>query len=115
MFLSSKTPYWPAQSGRREEMPGHCKLVHINHLGRHGSRHATKVKDALRIREALTTAKLDGGLSPKGLQALQWTEEYLAEEEKHLGKRHPHAESLPSRTSDRCASSDDRRFRILCR
>ncbi len=33
VFLGSKTPYWPQQIGDREPMPGHCKLVHVNHVG----------------------------------------------------------------------------------
>lgn len=84
MFLSSKTPYWPSQLGAREVMPGHCKLVHINHLGRHGSRHATKLKDAERLLWALTQLSPDE-LTPKGQQALAWLREYLEVESKHLG------------------------------
>ena len=34
MFLSSKTPYYQQQLGEREAMPSHCRLVHINHLGK---------------------------------------------------------------------------------
>lgn len=65
-------------------MPDHCKLVHVNHLGRHGSRHATKLKDAERLRFVLESAEED--LTLLGKQALEWVREYIRIEAEHLGK-----------------------------
>lgn len=85
-FLSSKTPYWPQQlGGPLEDMPSHCRLVHVNHLGRHGSRHATKLKDASRVLAALQRADAEDGLTPRGRDALGWVEDYIAEEKAALG------------------------------
>lgn len=87
MFLGSKQPYWPQMMGavEREEMPAHCKLVHVNHLGRHGSRHATKLKDASRTLAALQRAEASGELTQKGKEALQWITEYIATETAMIG------------------------------
>lgn len=61
MYLGSKTPYSPGEeSGNLEVMPPQCKLVHIGHVGRHGSRHSTRLREAVHVRDALkqvTTGK----------------------------------------------------------
>jgi hypothetical protein len=87
MFLGSKQPYWPQMMGAavREEMPAHCKLVHVNHLARHGSRHATKLKDASRTLASLQRAEATGELTQKGKEALQWISEYIATETAMIG------------------------------
>ena len=78
MFLSSKTPYFPQQHwASYEPMPPHCELVHINHLGRHGSRHSTKLKAALHAYDAL--AEVRGGRGLCARDVLIWPYDAPAE------------------------------------
>lgn len=87
MFLSSKTPYFPQQHYTTyEAMPSHCKLVHINHLGRHGSRHSTKLKASLHLYDALAEALRLGKLKPRGVVLLQWIARFAEHERDQLGE-----------------------------
>jgi hypothetical protein len=89
MFLSSKTPYWPQQMGDREEMPAHCKLAHVNHVGRHGSRHATKLKAPKRLGSTLREAAALNQLTPLGHEVLNWVADFYRDEFVHLGELTP--------------------------
>lgn len=42
-YMSSKAPYHIHMNNENWESPPGCRLVHINHLSRHGSRHLTKL------------------------------------------------------------------------
>jgi hypothetical protein len=87
MFLSSKTPYYPQQQySTYEAMPPHCKLVHINHMARHGSRHSTKLKGAVDLLDTLSAALRIGKLKEAGSEALRWSAQYLESERTQLGK-----------------------------
>ena len=44
-YLSTKAPYPEPRQGQTLPLPDNCQLVHINHLGRHGSRHITNWQD----------------------------------------------------------------------
>jgi len=85
MFLSSKTPYYSQQHGEYEAMPPQCRLVHVNHLARHGSRHSTKLKHALTLYNALAEGLRAGALTETGMKALSWAGRYLDAEAHHLG------------------------------
>jgi hypothetical protein len=86
MFLSGKTPYYPQQHYTTyEEMPAHCKLVHINHLARHGSRHITKLKAPLALYSTLAEALRLGKLKPRGVMVLQWVARFADTEAAKLG------------------------------
>lgn len=86
LFLSSKTPYYPQQHySTYETMPAHCHLVHINHLGRHGSRHSTKLKAALHLYDALAEALRLGKLKPRGVVLLQSVARFAEAERDRLG------------------------------
>ena len=88
MFLSSKTPYYPQQHySTYEAVPQHCKLVHINHLGRHGSRHSTKLKAPLHLYDTLADALRLGKLKPRGVMLLQWIARFSEAEGDKLGER----------------------------
>ncbi len=69
--LGTKCPYIPPE--QPEPPPDNCTLVHINHLGRHGSRHPGDgnvwLKDFLKPAEALGFRNSTGNtLTPKGQQ-----------------------------------------------
>lgn len=78
-------------------MPAHCELVHIGHVGRHGSRHGTRLREAVHIKDALLQAAAGGSgggeqrrpsAAPQrphgpslstvlGDEALRWVEEHI--------------------------------------
>ncbi|MGI9274906.1 MAG: histidine-type phosphatase [Endozoicomonas sp.] len=43
-LLSIKTPYFSTPRATPPSAPENCRLIHINHLGRHGSRHIANIK-----------------------------------------------------------------------
>lgn len=87
LFLSSKTPYYPQQHySTYESVPAHCRLVHVNHLGRHGSRHSTKLKSSLHLYDALTEALRLGHLKPRGVVLLQSVARFVEGERDRLGR-----------------------------
>jgi hypothetical protein len=93
LFLGSKTPYYTppdAGCGAEADMPPQCKLVHISHLGRHGSRHSTSAKKALRLRKLLATAEEVGALQPQGQRLLEWVNAFMEREAPALGHLAPH-------------------------
>jgi len=93
LFLGSKTPYYtPPDAGCSAEadMPPQCKLVHVSHLGRHGSRHSTSAKKALRLRKLLATADEVGALQPQGQRLLEWVDAFMEREAPALGHLAPH-------------------------
>jgi hypothetical protein len=93
LFLGSKTPYYtPRDAGCSAEadMPPQCKLVHVSHLGRHGSRHSTSAKKALRLRKLLATAEEVGALQPQGQRLLEWVDAFMEREAPALGHLAPH-------------------------
>ena len=57
--------------------------------GRHGSRHATKLKAPRRFASALKDALALGKATPLGARAAQWAADYIAEEEGQLGRLTP--------------------------
>lgn len=86
MYLGSKTPYSPAESlDALEVMPPHCHLVraiprrflpaphlcitrltpqvHLGHVGRHGSRHGTRLREAVHVHDSLLQVR-SGARSP---------------------------------------------------
>ena len=67
-------------------MPPQCKLVHINHLARHGSRYSTKMKRPDRLLKSMSSADAAGGFTELGEKAWQWTLEFHADQQKHLGE-----------------------------
>ena len=60
-----------------------------NHVGRHGSRHNTKIRKPERLLDTLKAAHAYGGLTAKGKVALDWAKAFLAEETSHLGELTP--------------------------
>ena len=75
-------------------MPTHCELVHIGHVGRHGSRHGTRLREAVHIKDALLQAAAgeSGEQRPRvalqrshgpslrtvlGDEAMRWVEEHI--------------------------------------
>lgn len=46
-YLATKRPYPVPSEIRLASAPGGCQLIHVNHLGRHGSRQVTSAKDFL--------------------------------------------------------------------
>jgi hypothetical protein len=86
-FLSSKTPYAPQGDAMEwEPPPPMCRLAHVNFLGRHGSRHLTKLAKLTRVADALAAASDAGGLTPRGREALAWARALEAAETPLLGQ-----------------------------
>lgn len=101
LFLSSKTPYYAGRNASSEvdELASTCTLLHINHLGRHGTREGTKLEAALRLRAVFRAAKrgvgvgVDGDvedpqgfLHPLGEWASEAVDSYIAREVGILGQ-----------------------------
>ena len=78
--------------------------------GRHGSRHATKLKAPRRFTAALREASALGQLTPLGVTALTWVSEYTAEEFEHLGELTPAGHAEHAGTSLRLYQRHAREF-----
>ncbi len=78
-YLAAKTPYWSPPPMQTKDLEG-CVPVHINYVGRHGSRHLKNSKDIETIREevlrALSSNQLKKPLGPDASFALRLREHY---------------------------------------
>lgn len=87
--LSTKTPY-PSNSSHMEKAAElmECRPIHVNHLGRHGSRHLGKRKDVENVAEFIAMAKTVNGLKgPLGQALPEWIHRAdIMENKSSLGK-----------------------------
>ena len=77
-YLSTKAPYPEPKQSQTLPLPDSCQLVHINYLGRHGSRHISKWQDFQEdvIEEAETLGLLEAAddsdnLTPLSIQLIK--------------------------------------------
>lgn len=66
-YLATKTPYPVPQTtlDKPEDLKS-CRVIHINHVGRHGSRHMNNTHNINNLNIILTEAKLGNGLKESG-------------------------------------------------
>ena len=58
-FMTTKQPYTPPEDSlfsSPHSPPSNCKLVHVNYLSRHGSRHSNKLNSTQDLIDALEAA-----------------------------------------------------------
>jgi hypothetical protein len=88
LLLSSKTPYYFDLDETSEE-DAQCRLLHISYIGRHGSRHGTKLDAAERLRQlfhvAAKEAQHASRLTTLGLEVIGWLDDMIATETPALG------------------------------
>mmetsp|Transcript_37321 Transcript_37321/g.73393 ORF Transcript_37321/g.73393 Transcript_37321/m.73393 type:complete len:603 (-) Transcript_37321:53-1861(-) len=73
--LGSYRPYWDQEGRPFTPEPPQCKAIHLEHMGRHGDRHASLKKqftDPIRIMEYAADS---GSLTPEGELLLKWAQE----------------------------------------